>query len=319
MNILEAVELLIVHFAPEERSIPDSNDYKGRCASVLKAINGALQEFYASGPAWKRKGTRGFMLRAPVTVQASVTHGSDEIDFGLTWQDAFAGCTVAIAGAATDNELLGSESENILLLPHDGPGGTVSVVVLGDCVNLADDVHTVLAPVMIVGGPQLSAVPGKAYLQLRSPSETDYGRHLLVPGARISTDRKSQSTGTPQLYCVETDVEDPYASPVLRLRVSPAPNADIQVTHEARLKVPRFTTADLATRTVGQPYPNLPVPHDFAESILLPIAAKRLMESPFFRTGPHTTEIESQYKLARKELEPMAPQSRPAATMRPLY
>lgn len=314
MNLLDAAKSLLIYFPPEMRSIPDDATYPGCCGSVLKAINGALQEFYATGPTWKRKGTRGTILSAPVSVLASVTHGSDEIDFGVDWQDAFAGCTVAIAGAATDNELLGSESANTLLLPHDGPSGTVSVLVLGDCVTLAADVFSVLAPVQIVDGPPLSPVPTKGHLQLRSPSENDYGRHLLVPSARISTARKSQSTGTPQLYCVEAGIEDPYSAPVMHLRVSPAPNADTTITHEARLKIPVFTIANLTPGTL-----NIPVPHDYAESIFLPIATKRLVESPFFRQGPHTTEIGNQYQIARTQLEQMAPQSRPAATMRPLY
>lgn len=305
MTLFDAISRLLAYFPHEEREMPDSVTYPGRNAAVLGALNGALQEYYGTGQSWKRRESRGALLRAPATVTVAVTNGSDEIDFGEIWQDWFTGCTIAINGASTDNSI---QSQTGLLYPYDGPSGTVSATVVHDCVTLASDVQSVLTPVRIVDGPPLHPVNSPEQLTLGRARERDYGHHQHIP-AYPSAIRKSQSTGTPLFYFVDSYQSDSYANPAYRMLISPAPAAGMLITYRARLSFPTFYDQEHDQ--------NIPVPHDAVDSIILPIAAQRLAASPFFNQGAHTEEIARQAKLARTELFSMTAQANPGLRIRP--
>lgn len=306
MTLAIAITRLLVYFSPEERSNPDSGTYPGRVATVIGAINGALQEYYGTGKSWKRRETRGAILNAPATVNVTVTHGDTAITFDA-WQDWFSGCTIAISGSTIDHTI---DSEEDLRVPFDGEDGTYSATVLHDSVDLAADVQSVLKPVRLADGPPLYPVNTPEQLVLGRTRERDYGRHLHIPLIPASI-RKSQSTGIPQFYYVDNYHADSYANPVWRLMLSPAPSKAMVVHYRARLSLPVFTDDE------DDQEKNLPVPNDHAESIILPIATMRLMAAPFYLHGPHDDEIRRQAALAKTELLALTAQAGPGISMRP--
>jgi hypothetical protein len=304
MTLYDAISRLLTYFPHEEREVPDSPAYPGRNAAALGALNGALQEYHGTGQSWKRRESRGALLRAPATITAIVTHGSDTITID-TPQDWFPGCTIAINGATTDNQLLDSET---LLYPHDGPTGPTAATILHDSITLPSDVLSVLSPVRLVDGRPLHPVSSPEQLTLARPRERDYGHHQHVPAFPAPL-RKSHTTGTPLFYFIDSHHEHPYADPQFRMLIAPAPAAGMLLTYRVRLGCPEFYEQDYDQ--------HIPAPYGAIDSIILPIAALRLAASPFFNQGAHVEEITRQASLARTELFSMTAQASPGLRIRP--
>lgn len=304
MTVTAAIAQLLSYFPPEDRGLPDDGAYLGRNAAALTALNGALQEFYGTGSSWKRREPRGALLRAPATVTVSVTNGSTAITI-TGWNAYFAGCTINVSGASTDNQII---SQTELLYPHDGSTGSVTATILHDCVTLDAAVQSVLTPVRIVDGLPLYPVASPEQLILGHTRERDYGfnRHVPLP---ISPVRKSQSIGTPRLYFVDNYQSDEYANPVFRMLIAPAPSAGMLLSYRARLSPPTITDPESTS--------NIPAPFAAVESTILPIAVLRLSGQPFFRPGPHVEEMKRQAALARTELLSMSAQAKTGMRMRP--
>jgi hypothetical protein len=306
MNVVTAIRQLLAYFPPEDRSVPDASTYPGRNAAALAALNGALQEYYGTGQAWKRRESRGALLRAPATVTVAVTNGSNAITItGL--QDWHPGCTIAISGASTDNQL---RTATALLYPHDGATGSTTAVILHDSIALDADVQSVLKPVRIVDGPPLHPVASPEQLTLGRERERDYGFHNHQPVVP-SAIRKSQSAGTPLYYFVDNYHASANANPTFRMLISPAPAKGMLLAYRARLTAPVLTDAASTA--------NIPVPFDAVDSIILPIAALRLSGQPFFRNGPYVEELKRQAALAHGQLFAMSAQASTGIRMRPAF
>jgi len=311
MTYHEALILLLGNFAPEERSIPENTEYPGRVSEATRALNAALQELYGDGAPWMRKGSEGFLLSAPTTVNATVTAASKSADFAGAWLARFAGCTCRIAGASTDNVILTADSNGLasLLFPHDGATGSADVTIYHDSLDLPSTVCAVLRPVSIKGVCFLSPVGGPASLDGVSPGEDyEFDKRASIDPDYLS---KSQYLGNPQLYTVDTFTADEISSPILRLRISPAP--DRQLMLEARVQYAAPNLQNYGADDV------LPVPFQYAESILLPIATHLLTASPFFRNAAAAAEISRQYSRALQLAKSANPQAASSIRLRSIY
>jgi hypothetical protein len=314
MTLHDALVLLLGHFAPEERSIPESNDYPGRHAEVTRALNSALQELYGDGAPWMRKGSEGFLLHPPQAATVTVTAGGKSADFGDDWQDWFTGCTCRINGASVDNVITTAHEGGTatLLFPHDGPSGDASVTIYHDSLTLPATVCNVMRPVSVKGEHFLTPVNGPAKLDgyLANEHDYDFDRRVSTTGAHTYLP-KGQCLGTPSLYTVDTHTADEMASPVLRLRLSPAP--DRQMLLEARVQ---YAAPDLSNYGYDDV---LPVPFQYAESILLPIATQILSGSPFFRNTSAAGEIARQYSRALELAKSSTPQAASSIRLRSIH
>lgn len=310
MTINDALILLLANFAPEERSVPESEDYPGRHAEIIRALNSALQELYGDSAPWGRKGSEGFLLYGPATVPTTVTKGSKSADFAGAWEDRFAGCTCRIAGADTDNQILtATGGVATLLFPHEGTTGSSDITIYHDSISLPPTVCSVLRTVSIKGVCFLSPVGGPASLDGFTPG-VDYHfdkRVATVPDYLA----KSQYLGAPRLYTVDTFTADEIASPVLRLRISPAP--DQRYSLEARVQYAAPNLNGYGADDV------LPVPFQYTESILLPIATQLLTASPFFRNAAAIPEIARQYTRALALAKAANPQAASSIRLSPTY
>ena len=122
MTITTIASQLLTHFAPEQRSIPDSGTYSGCNGAVLAAMNGALQEMFTAAAPWVRRDERGLLLHAPATsVSIDVTHGATAAVISAdTWQDWFAGCAIVIDGGSITNQIRNNARQVELKFPYDG-------------------------------------------------------------------------------------------------------------------------------------------------------------------------------------------------------
>lgn len=312
MTIGTILARLLTHFSPEERTIPDATAYPGRNAAGIGAINGALQELFGSKSPWTRRGTEGFLLYAPSIVTATVTEGSKTIAFGGSWDARFAGCTIRINGASCDNQVIAETSGGTatMVLPHDGTSGSQSVTVYHDCLALPSTVAEVLRPVTIKGGPFLSPVPSRASLRVMRSSEEDYGFDKLVPNPLNVEVAMQEVVGIPQLYCVEQHQSDTWAVPSNRLVVFPAPSAQTLVTARVRYAAPIYATTDTSKE--------VPIPLEYVDSILIPVAEQHLTRCEFFRNEAAKPAIAAAYQEAIRQLQSLSPQTSHGVTFRPL-
>lgn len=298
MTITQIAENLLTHFAPEERSIPDSSSYAGRNAAVMAAMNGACQELWgASGP-FIRRDERGYLVHATKTVTISVTNGSRNATISVGWETWMVGCSIAINGSAYDNQIRNEVDSVKLRTPHDGPTGSVQATVYCDCISLEDDVVAVMEPV-VLDARHLGAVPsGKHYTASRHDQDYGFHRESIVSQA---DSRLSTVAGRPVAYAVESWSPAAESIPVSRLRLQPAPREAHKLELSVRMAPPKVTDIEGNTNT-------LPIPHDYVQSIYLPFALQRLKGSPFYRSAPgKDEEIVRSYQAAQELIRKIDP------------
>lgn len=294
MTILECAKILLTYFSPEERSIPDSSDFPDRNAAVKKALNEALQQIFSKSVPWSRSDSRGEWMHAPMVVPITVTRGSTSATIAVEdWQSWFAGCIIRITGASIDNQIRNDSRTVVLKFPHDGESGTVDATVYHSSVTIGTDAFRVGQPVKFRGEP-LTPVTSIGS-SVRFPSENDYGFHRHV-GALVAA--AANTTGEPQFYESETWLPASGA-PRLRLNIFPAPSADGFLEYETSLRAPSIS--DISATTT------LPIPHDYVESLLLPVAVKKLRSCPFWAGMVGDAEVTDAYDAALKLLADAEP------------
>lgn len=309
MTIAAIAARLLTHFSPEERSVPDSVTYPGRNAAVLGAINGAMQEMFDSSSLWIRQAKRGTILNAPATVNIALTNGSTAGVIDLAdWQDWFAGCTLIVSGSSYDNRITNAERNVVLMLPHEGATGTVPCTIYHDSVSLATDVLGVLSPVRI---DRRDIFPSETLDSFTSrSSEKDFGFSRQYSGHRIAP-QASQTSGMPLTYDVVAWSPSATTAPASRLRLYPAPDKAYSLDYEVKLLPPAVTSLT-STDT-------LPVPHQWIDSIFLPIAEKRLSASPFWAGVIGRDALAANYTQALELLRSASPRKQRGITLRPPY
>jgi hypothetical protein len=309
MTINAIATRLLTHFSFEERAIPDSATYPGRNAAVLGAMNGAMQEMFDSSSLWLRQTKRGAILKAPATVNIALTNGSTAgvIDAGV-WQDWFAGCTLIVSGSEYDNRITNAERNVVLMLPHEGASGTFPCTIYQDSVALATDVLGVFSPVRI---DRRDIFPSETLDAFTSrSSEKDFGFSRQYSGNRIAPQAAS-TAGRPLTYDVVSWSPSSTTAPASRIRLYPAPDKAYSLDYEAKLLPPAITS--LASTDT------LPVPHQWIDSIFLPIAEKRLSASPFWQGIIGRDMLAANYTQALELLRSASPRKQRGMTLRPPY
>lgn len=145
---------------------------------------------------------------------------------------------------------------------------------------LAADIQKVLNPVKISGAP-LHALDSREQLD-------DFGPLFLGQTSRTVT------SGTPIAYLVESLREISGNDNVrIRLHVVPTPNASPTLSFDCIKEAPLYDAADLCNDAVP------PVPHQYHESILLPLCRKHVTTLPYFRRNAALLpQIEDAYQTA---------------------
>lgn len=300
MKIREIGELLLGNFPPETRGIPDGFDYPGRNASVVAAMNGAMQELYGDGSVWLRREERGYLVREPATIQLTVTKGSSAAVSSSGWESWMAGCTVSITEADYDNRFLNADSTALrLMVEHSGPSGTVSATVWHDAVDIENDVMEVVRPVRFERQHLLPIPDEKLSPFLRHDQDYDFHRRSVVYNHES---RAKHAQGRPVSYAVETWDPGSTEPPRTRLMLAPFPDRSGMLDLTTKLRPPVIT--DMTSEDT------LPIPHGFEQSLFLPICQQRLKASPFYRSDPaKDREIERAYGEARRMLSSLNPRT----------
>lgn len=296
MTIADIAALLLNHFAPEERSIPDSVTYPGRNAEILRTINGALEEMYGLSSPWVAKEELGVILNPPTNVTLTVTENSVDAEISaLEWKDWMAGCTIVLEGQEVDNQIKNNARQVVLKYPYDGASGTVTAKIYHDSIEIPTRALGIYEPVMI-DGIQIPAVSHPSAL-VQTSSDRDFGFHRRSSSALIR--RVASSASNPRTYSIDAWHPNNQTASVARMRLAPAPTEKAFLSYAIKLNPPVITNI-ASTNT-------LPVPHQYISSIFLPIAEKRLSASPFYRGVLSAESIAENYRMAIKQLEASNP------------
>jgi hypothetical protein len=295
MTTAQCATNLLLHFAPEERSIPDSGTYPGRNAAVLEALNGALQECFGNASPWVRWDERGALLQTPTEITLDVTAGSTAATI-TGWQPWMSGCTVVIAGHDVDNQIRNGSASAVLKYPYGGTTGTAGGTVYQDSIPIPADVLSVHGPVR-VNGMDIHPRPSADVFSTRHTD--DYGSHIDFVEVPVTRPRVGAAAGRPLSYWLETWSAGNTAAPALRLRLGPANNLSGVLEYRCMLKPPVLT--NIASTD------SLPIPFEFVQTVFLPIARQKLTACPFFRDQSGITEINRAYQEAIRLLEKLKP------------
>lgn len=310
MNIIACAQHLLTFFAPEERSIPDSVTYPGRNAAVLKALNDALQDLFGKGKPWMRQDERGMLLYPPTLVQIALTQGSTVGTISAEqWQDRFSGCSIVIAGSATDNQIRNNVRTVRLKYPHEGTTGTHTATIYQDSLELPADVLEVHGPVRLDRRPMTPIT--SPYEYTRGNAVEDFKFHLSSPRPDVVMGRVSEMADRPVGYQVDTWSPDDVSPPRVRIRLFPAPLYAATVDCTVMLAPPRLAAIDSTAA--------LPIPFGHVESTFLPIAVKKLRGSPFWRGVIGDPEIEAGYQTALSLLAEANPSKQSGIRLRTLF
>lgn len=119
------------------------------------------------------------------------------------------------------------------------------------------------------------------------------------------------SSGYPRAYYLERLNRGTHLDPIeCNLLLTPTPTSVLTISYEAAFEPPAFDKCDLETDAT------IPVPHALMESILLPIAAEKLLSASWFqineRSNP-TAAIQAQAQAARAQVGLADPQINTAA------
>lgn len=213
---------------------------------------------------------------------------------------------IPATGAPTVTRLV-STRQFVLKLPYAGESGTHTARLFHDCITLGADVLEVHEPVN-VGGCEIR--PFNNSSPQGRPRRDDYGFRDIGP-ACCPPGRVSATAGTPRNFHVEAYLAGPNAVPTYRLRLMPAPSAASLIEYDAMLVPPKVS--DLASTAP------LPIPFDFAESVFLPIAVKKLRSSPFWRGVVGEDQVQGDYLNALGILNESQPQRRSGISFRLPY
>lgn len=221
---------------------------------ILDAINAALQEFYRKAPEHMRRIQISRTLRAEVSQNATVQTGSNAITGGFSDDDA--GRTILIGDDDAYNILT---TGTTLLDAYRGTlQGSVQCRIYGDAI----------------------AFPGFEIERIADTLVLDNGQSMTREReARFSGKGETfrRTTGQPTRYLVDL-IGTTAPFPVVR--VDPLPDRDYSVRFRAI-----FATARIGQRAILTPQA-LPVPAQFGETILLPLAHEYLVASPYWNGNP---------------------------------
>jgi hypothetical protein len=160
-----------------------------------------------------------------------------------------------------------------------------------DTVTLsAGSSEIVLAPEVQNVLPPVRALPQKKPLMpLGHKSEIEnYG--MLRGGANGET-----TNGTPVVYYVDAVHQSASNATRTTLAVAPTPAIDTDILIDVELRAPSFVSGDFC----GVSTPALPIPNDYAESVLLPIATFHIAtQSTYFKRPEAMPAIQGEYDKA---------------------
>ena len=227
---------------------------------IMEAANAALQRLYGALPDYFKEMTQGFVLPAPLAITGvGVTQYGKTIT-GYSFTEEQFGQTVVLEGDPGWNQILGT---NELLNPYMGPTGTVGGTVYGNALF-----STTYPFNRVIGNPQYANQSIGFILNATMARNNGGVNQWLL----------QQNVGMPLSWWPQVFGNSQGHSPMWILRFAPAPDQAYAVNVRLSFWPKRLTLDDYDDNTA------LPVPDQFIEPSLIPMAIAEFMASPEFQS-----------------------------------
>ncbi len=232
---------------------------------LFEAANAALQKIYNALPVYFKQQTQGFLLPAPRQLTVDVTQYSKDLGADV-FTDEEIGRTVIISGDGAWNQVIGPAE---LLNPYMGATGTgIAATVYGDA--LFSDTTPFDR---VIGNISF------ANQQMAPIISSTMARGNADPGIWLQ-----QTFGRPMVWWTQPIGNSQGRSPVLVLRVAPAPDTAYAVNIRLGFWPKRIGFEDYQAGT------EIVVPDQFLETALIPLALAELMSKPIWETISPTSD-----------------------------
>ncbi len=239
---------------------------------IIEAANTALQSVYNLLPAYFKEITEGFALPAPALTTLAMEQYSQEVSTDAFTTAQF-GRTIVIAGDPAWNQIVGT---NRLLNPYMGQTGDQAATIYGDAV------YSDRYPFeRVIGNPKLANQQGAMI-------NPELQRVNGGPGWFYQ-----QSLGVPNIWWPQYLGNSQGNEPLLVLRFSPAPSIAFAINVKLSYWPKRLTLFDYQAATT------IPVPDQFLEMCVMPIALEALMSTPIWDTRNDDANISLRAEAAR--------------------
>lgn len=249
---------------------------------LCDAINGSIQEYYSRVPsAYKGTTFSGSFLPA-VNVTANFTNGSNFFT-GWSAMEAQKGFTITAGSDPRQNTIIGP---NELMDVYLGPSGPQAAQVYGDVLHMENIIEKFTSdPVLVDWNRVLVRDENWRREGVRSVFP---GTFQLYPFGSYS----QRQIRTPWKYWIERQGESQGAYPPFMLRTDSLPDVEYRVRVEGLLAPAQINILALTTPV------NLALDWYIVESMVLPMAAKRLMTHPLWRDPKINKSVDDDYKTA---------------------
>ena len=227
---------------------------------VLEAGNAALQRLYNALPSYFKELTEGFILPAPVALTGIGVTQFSKVVTGVAFTTAQFGQTVILDGDPAWNQIIGTAE---LLNPYNGATATVNGTVYGNAIY-----STVYPFDRVIGNPKF------ADESLTPLVRTDLSRGTGTDGSWLFR----QAIGQPQAWWPQVFGNSQGKSPIMVLRFAPAPEMAYTINVKLSFWPKRLTLADVDAAVT------LPVPDQFIEKSLIPMAIQELIPMPCWQS-----------------------------------
>lgn len=153
---------------------------------------------------------------------------------------------------------------------------------------LSDNIQSVLGPVRRADGMLLRPIRTRG----------EYDNYASIYAGSIT----ALAGAPPQAYFIDQNRGTAPDATSLSIFVVPVPTVNTTLTLEVSLRAPAFTTADYTNQT------QIPIPHNYAETLLLPIARYLVCSSLFFADKSKQREplLKAEYDRALQTLSEAA-------------
>lgn len=223
---------------------------------LLEAANNALQTLYDALPVYFKEETQGFVLPAPLAVPAIGVTQYGKFVTGVTFTSAQYGQSIVIDGDPGWNQIIGTDE---LLNPYMGETGDHTATIYGNAC------YSETYPFdRVIGNPQFAN-------QNNSPIVP----YIMAQGNMGQSYWMWQQTvGLPQVWWPQVFGGSQGKRPFMVMRFAPAPSQAFAINIRLSFWPKRITLADYNSNST------LPVPDQFIEKSLIPMARRAFMVSP---------------------------------------
>lgn len=227
---------------------------------LLEAANSAIADAYNALPTYFKELTEGFTLPAPQAITVAVTNGSNQLSSDVFTPEQF-GRSVQLDGDEAWNQIIGTDR---LLNAYMGETATVNGNIYGDAV------YSDRYPFdRIIGNPQFANKTAGFFLGTGGLTRW-LGSNLLWPF--------EQNIGRPQTWWTQALGNSQGNEPIIVMRFAPAPDKAYAINCRIAYWAKRLLFSDYQNATT------LPVPDQFLEKCIIPLATKALMSTPTWVT-----------------------------------